>query len=134
MAAAAILLVLAGSVVAGRPDGRMHVVVLDVGQGDSVLLEGDRGGRILVDGGPDATVLMTALDRYIPAWDRRIDAIVLTHPHDDHVAGLVAVVDRYRVGRAFESGWPASTPNSLAPRTADSLLQLTGLLERPDIK
>ena len=114
MAAAAILLVLAGSVVAARPDGRIHVVVLDVGQGDSVLLEGDRGGRILVDGGPDATVLMTALDRYIPAWDRRIDAIVLTHPHDDHVAGLVAVVDRYRVGRAFESGWPASTPTYLA--------------------
>jgi competence protein ComEC len=109
-AGAAILLVLAGSVVASRPDGRIHVIVLDVGQGDSILLEGDRGGRILVDGGPDAAVLMTQLDRYVPAWDRRIDAIVLTHPHDDHVSGLVAVVDRYRVGRAFESGWPASTP------------------------
>ncbi len=110
IAAAAILLILAGSVVAARPDGRIHVIVLDVGQGDSILLEGDKGGRILVDGGPDATGLMTALDRYVPAWDRRIDAIVLTHPHDDHVSGLVAVVDRYRVGRAFESGWPASTP------------------------
>jgi len=110
IAGAAILLILAGSVVAARPDGRIHVIVLDVGQGDSILLEGDRGGRILVDGGPDAAVLMSQLDRYVPAWDRRIDAIVLTHPHDDHVSGLVAVVDRYRVGRAFESGWPASTP------------------------
>ncbi len=110
VAGAAILLILAGSVVAARPDGRIHVVVLDVGQGDSILLEGDRGGRILIDGGPDATVLMAVLDRYLPAWDRRIDAIVLTHPHDDHVSGLVAVVERYRVGRAFESGWPASTP------------------------
>jgi competence protein ComEC len=110
IASAAILMILAGSVVAARPDGRIHVIVLDVGQGDSILLEGDRGGRILVDGGPDAALLMTALDRYVPAWDRRIDAIVLTHPHDDHVSGLVAVVERYRVGRAFESGWPASTP------------------------
>jgi competence protein ComEC len=114
IAGAAILLIMAGSVVAARPDGRIHVVVLDVGQGDSILLEGDRGGRILVDGGPDTAVLMAVLDRYLPAWDRRIDAIVLTHPHDDHVAGLVAVVERYRVGRAFESGWPAATPAYLA--------------------
>ncbi len=109
IAGAALLAVLAGSVVAARPDGSMHVVVLDVGQGDSILIEGDRGGRILIDGGPDPNVLIADLDRYIPTWDRRLNAIVLTHPHDDHVAGLVAVVERYQVGRAFESGWPAET-------------------------
>jgi competence protein ComEC len=86
------------------------VIVLDVGQGDAILLEGDRGGRILVDGGPDGSVLLNVLDRYVPAWDRRLDAIVLTHPHDDHVSGLVTVVDKYRIGRAFESGWAVSTP------------------------
>jgi competence protein ComEC len=104
-----LLVVLAGSVVAARPDGSVHVIVMDVGQGDSILLEGDRGGRILVDGGPDPNVLMADLDGYIPTWDRRLDAIVLTHPHDDHVAGLVAVVERYQVGRAFESGWFVDT-------------------------
>ncbi|MFI5259753.1 MAG: ComEC/Rec2 family competence protein, partial [Candidatus Limnocylindrales bacterium] len=109
LAGAALLAVVAGSVVAARPDGCMHVVVLDVGQGDSILLEGDRGGRVLIDGGPDPAVLVADLDRYIPTWDRRLDAIVLTHPHDDHVAGLVAVVERYQVGRAFESGWSADT-------------------------
>ena len=108
---AALLVVLGGSVVAERPDGSIHVIVLDVGQGDSILLEGDRGGRILIDGGPDPAVLIADLDHYIPAWDRRLDAVVLTHPHDDHVAGLVAVVERYQVGRAFESGWPADTPS-----------------------
>ncbi len=108
----------AGSVVAARPDGSIHVIVLDVGQGDSILLEGDRGGRILVDGGPDPNALMAALDRYVPVWDRRLDAIVLTHPHDDHVAGLVAVVERYRVGRAFESGWPATTTTYQAWKSA----------------
>jgi competence protein ComEC len=107
---AALLAVLAGSVVAARPDGSVHVIVLDVGQGDAILLEGDRGGRILIDGGPDPNVLMSDLDRYIPTWDRRLDAVVLTHPHDDHVAGLVAVVERYQVGRAFESGWSVDTP------------------------
>jgi competence protein ComEC len=118
LAGAALLLVVAGSVVSARPDGSVHVIVLDVGQGDSILLEGDRGGRILIDGGPDPNLLMADLDRYIPAWDRRLDAIVLTHPHDDHVAGLVAVVERYQVGRAFESGWPADTPNYRAWKSA----------------
>jgi len=109
LAGAALLAVLASSVVAARPDGSIHVIVLDVGQGDAILLEGDRGGRILVDGGPDPSVLMADLDRFIPTWDRRLDAIVLTHPHDDHVSGLVSVVERYQVGRAFESGWSVDT-------------------------
>jgi competence protein ComEC len=128
LAGAGLAIVVAGSVVAARPDGCIHVIVLDVGQGDSLLLEGDRGGRILVDGGPDANVLMTALDRYVPSWDRRLDAIVLTHPHDDHVAGLVAVVERYRVGRAFESGWPATTPDYRAWKAA---LAANGLRAEP---
>ena len=128
LAGAALLVVLGGSVVSARPDGSFHVIVLDVGQGDSILLEGDRGGRILVDGGPDPNVLIADLDRYVPAWDRQLDAIVLTHPHDDHVAGLVAVVERYRVGRAFESGWPSDTP---AYRAWKSALAAKGLrLER----
>ena len=122
---AAFLVALAGSVAAARPDGSVHIIVLDVGQGDSILLEGDRGGRILVDGGPDSAVLMADLDRYIPTWDRRLDAVVLTHPHDDHVAGLVAVVQRYKVGRAFESGWPSESASYRAWKSALAASGLT---------
>ena len=124
IAGAALLIVVAGSVVAARPDGSVHVIVLDVGQGDSILLEGDRGGRVLVDGGPDTNLLMKDLDRFIPTWDRRLDAIVLTHPHDDHVTGLIGVLERYQVGRAFESGWSVDTP---AYRAWDSALSAKGL-------
>jgi competence protein ComEC len=119
------VVVLAGSVVAEGPDGSVHVIVLDVGQGDSILLEGDRGGRILVDGGPDPNVLIADLDRFVPAWDRRLDAIILTHPHDDHVAGLVAVMERYQVGRVFESGWSVDTPAYRAWKAAVAALGLT---------
>ncbi len=117
LAVAVLLTAMAGSALAARPDGSVHIIVLDVGQGDAILLEGDRGGRILVDGGPDPNLLISALDRYVPAWDRRLDAIVLTHPHDDHVAGLVAVVERYRVSRAFEPGWRVDTPAYRAWKT-----------------
>ncbi|HUG29896.1 MAG TPA: ComEC/Rec2 family competence protein, partial [Candidatus Limnocylindria bacterium] len=91
-------------VVAHRPDGVARVVVLDVGQGDGILVEGGRGGRMVVDGGPDPGRLLIALDERLPPWDRRIDILVLTHPHEDHVAGLALLLERYRVGRVYEPG------------------------------
>ena len=88
---------------ANRPDGFVRVTVLDVGQGDAILVEGGRGGRLLVDGGPDPDRLLVALDGRLPPWDRRIDARP-DHPHEDHVAGLALLLDRYRVGRTLEPG------------------------------
>ena len=99
-----------GLVVAHRPDGSTIVTVLDVGQGDAILIEGGRGGRMLVDGGPDPDRLIIELDERLPPWDRRIDILVLTHPHEDHVAGLALLLDRYRVERVFEPGMRGPGP------------------------
>ncbi len=104
---AALALLLAG---ASRPDGRIRLTVLDVGQGDAILVEGGRGTRLLVDGGPDPGRLLGALDPRLPPWDRRIDLLVLTHPHEDHVGGLPALLERYRVGRVFEPGMRGAGP------------------------
>jgi competence protein ComEC len=101
-------------VVAHRPDGATRITVLDVGQGDAILLEGGRGGRLLIDGGPDPARLLIALGEHLPPWDRRIDAVVLTHPHEDHVAGLAALLARYRVGRVFEPGMIGPGPGYAA--------------------
>jgi competence protein ComEC len=87
-----------------RPDGLARVVVLDVGQGDGILVEGGRGGRLVVDGGPDPSRLLIALDERLPPWDRRIDILILSHPHEDHVAGLALLLQRYSVGRVYEPG------------------------------
>ena len=65
---------------------------------------------MLVDGGPDPDRLLVALDARVPPWDRRIDLVVLTHPHEDHVAGLPLVLERYRVGRVAEPGMPGAQP------------------------
>jgi competence protein ComEC len=115
LAAAVALTVLAAS---SRPDGRVRVTILDVGQGDAILVEGERGGRLLVDGGPDGPTLLAALDERIPPWDRRIDMVVLTHPHEDHVGGLPALFGRYRIGRAFENGMEGPGPAYEAWRDA----------------
>jgi competence protein ComEC len=62
----------------------VRVVVLDVGQGDAILVESGLQ-TVLVDTGPDPTSLRTALGRH---GVRRVDAVVLTHAHDDHTGGL----------------------------------------------
>jgi competence protein ComEC len=99
-----------GLAAAHRADGTTRITVLDVGQGDSILVEGGRGGRMLIDGGPDPNRLLVELDRRLPPWDRRIDILVLTHPHEDHVAGLPLLLERYRIGRIYETGMRGPGP------------------------
>jgi competence protein ComEC len=111
LAAATVALAIA---IAHRPDGIARLTFLDVGQGDAVLLEGERGTRLLVDGGPDPGKLLVALDERLPPWDRRIDVLVLTHPHEDHAAGLAALIGRYGVRRVLEPGMIGPGPGYAA--------------------
>lgn len=83
--------------------GELHVWFFDIGQGDAIFIETPTGEQILVDGGPDAGVL-AKLGSVMAPWDKTIDAIVLTHPHADHVAGLVPVLERYDVVAIYDSG------------------------------
>lgn len=85
-----------------RPEeGELHVWVLDVGQGDSILID-DGEYQLLVDGGPDDLVV-ERLGQILPVWDREIDYILNTHPHADHVRGLIDVQDYYLVGEVFRA-------------------------------
>ena len=91
---AAILLT---SFAVSMPDDNLHVSFLDVGQGDAILIQTPDHQDILVDGGPSPRELNLALGRKMPFWDRTIDLVVLTHPHADHITGLIDVLQRYRV-------------------------------------
>ena len=72
------------------------VVFFNIGQGDAILIqEGDI--QLLVDGGNSREILYE-LPKYMPFYDRHIEYILLTHPHDDHLVGLLNVVQRYSVG------------------------------------
>ena len=82
---------------AGLPDGRLHLTVLDISQGDAILVQAPSGAVALIDGGPDPDLLLQRIGRALPWWQRQIDVVILTHPHEDHVAGLPAVLERYRV-------------------------------------
>lgn len=74
-----------------------EVVFLDVGQGDASLIRFPDGFYVLIDGGPDNLVL-NRLGEYLPFNRRNLDLIIVSHWHDDHIVGLMEVLDRYRVG------------------------------------
>lgn len=93
--------------------GRLALHVLDIGQGDAIFIEAPNGNQVLIDGGPDASVL-ARLGEVMPAWDRSIDLVILTHPHADHLDGLVAVLERYDIGMVIESGVNHTIPEYAA--------------------
>ena len=84
----------------------MQIDVLDVGQGDSILITSPDGHHILIDGGPDQSVI-DQLDEVLPFWDRNIDVILPSHPQADHINGLVYVLQRMQVGAIMDTPEPA---------------------------
>lgn len=99
----------------GQAQTETHVLTvsfLNIGQGDSILIQSPTGEKMLVDGGPDRSVLRE-LSRKLWPWDRHIDVLVETHPDKDHITGLGYVLERYRVDYFLESGIPDQTATSL---------------------
>jgi len=77
-------------------DKKLHVVFCDVGQGDAIFIRTPNGLDILVDGGPDDSVL-ACLGKHMPIWDRTIEIMILTHPHADHFTGLFSALKNYKI-------------------------------------
>lgn len=92
------------------PDGNFHAYFLNIGQGDSILIKTPENHKILIDGGPKNYVFQE-LDKVMPFFDKTIDLVVLTHPHADHIDGLVEVLKRYRVNAIMMTGVDYKSPN-----------------------
>lgn len=90
----------------------LEVNFLDVGQGDAILIEAPGGQNVLIDGGPDKKILKR-LGENLGWLDRRIDLMILTHPHDDHVSGLNEVIKNYQVDKILYAGAVHSAPGYL---------------------
>jgi len=81
----------------------LTISFLDIGQGDAIFIESPTGVQLLIDGGPDRSVLRE-LPKRMGIFDRSIDVVLATHPDKDHIAGLTEVFNRYAVGTYVESG------------------------------
>jgi len=86
----------------------LSVYFLNVGQGDAIFIQAPNKVQVLIDGGPNSSVLRE-LTKVMPIYDRYIDVVIMTHPDADHVGGLNDVLKRYKVGMVFEPGVFAST-------------------------
>jgi competence protein ComEC len=91
----------------------IEVDFLDVGQGDAILIKTPDHQRILIDGGPSNAVV-NKLGKNLPFFDKKIDLIILTHPHADHLDGLIEVLKRYEVKKILSTGVVHTTPDYLA--------------------
>jgi competence protein ComEC len=95
--------------------GRLTLTAVDVGQGSSVLVRFPGGHRMLVDGGGfyDETF---DVGRYVLApflWKEKIttiDTVVLTHPHPDHLQGLLFILENFRVREVWTNGEVMDSP------------------------
>jgi competence protein ComEC len=86
-----------GDGVAGPgPRGELRVVVIDVGQGDAILLQPARAPAVLVDGGPPGDGLAGKLEA---AGVERLGAAFITHDQSDHAAGIEELLGRFPVSR-----------------------------------
>ncbi len=81
-------------------DDFLKVYFLDVGQGDSILIQTKNNKKILIDGGKDKFVL-EGLSRNLKSFDKKIDYIIGTHSDNDHIGGLLSVVANYDIGNVI---------------------------------
>jgi competence protein ComEC len=93
----------------GPPEG-FTIRFLDVGQGDAALLTTPEGATVLVDGGPERDQVATEISAL---GIKRLDIVVASHPHADHIVGLPSVLARLRVGLLLQPGCEEDEPSPL---------------------
>ncbi len=103
-----LLIGLAWRLASDRPDGRLHLTVLDVGSGDATLVETPTGRFVLVDGGSSTISLSEALGRRLPLTHRHIDWLILGGTAEEQIAGLVGLTERFSVDGVLIAGPPGN--------------------------
>lgn len=114
------------------PDQLLHVTFLDVGSADAVLIQTPSGKFILVNGGPSVTTLSDELGRRVPAFNRKLDWLVVAATEEDQVAALPRVIERYRPDGVL---WSGNVEGSFSARVLDDFISLQDIpvtLAEPD--
>lgn len=93
----------------GAPLGLLRITAVDVGQGDSSLIDFPSGALMLVDGGGIVGSKVDTGQRILEPLLRmrrreRIDVMVLSHPHPDHFLGLLHIAEHVEIGEFWDTG------------------------------
>jgi competence protein ComEC len=106
LTAVVIAVVLFWRAAADQPDGQLHVTILDVGEGDAVLIQSPTGRNVLVDGGPSSIALSDAFGRRLPLFNCHLDWLVLTGTREEQIGGLAESITRFPPSNVLHSGPP----------------------------
>lgn len=83
----------------------LKIAFLDVGQGDSILIQAPNGQTMLIDGGRAMSLANEVIIPQLQAWGaKQVDVLIPTHPDADHIGGLVGVLENYPVKLAALTG------------------------------
>lgn len=111
LAVLSLAVVLVWQAVLSRPDGDLHLKVLDVGGGEAVLIQTPEGRFVLIGGGQSASRLSEGLGRWLPLFQRQLDVLVVGGTRSDQINALPAVLPRYLPAQVWWAGEPqASRP------------------------
>ena len=103
------------------PDRLLHITFLDVGSADAVLIETPAGKHVLINGGPSVTTLSDELGRRLPAFNRKLDWLIVAGTEEDDVAALPRVIERYPPNAVL---WSGNTQASFSSRVLNEYLSL----------
>ncbi len=91
---------------------KLKVYFFQVGEGDAIFIQtpAPNPQNILIDGGPNKAIL-AKLNKVLPFFQKKINFAILSHPHADHLTGLIAVMQHYSLKKIYYSGvfYPSHT-------------------------
>jgi len=106
------------------PDRLLHITFLDVGSADAVLIETPSGKHVLINGGPSVTTLSDELGRRLPAFNRKLDWLIVAGTDEEDIAALPRVIDRYPPDAVL---WSGNTQGSFSSRVLNEYLSVSDI-------
>ena len=106
------------------PDRLLHATFMDVGSADAVLITTPAGKHVLINGGPSVTTLSDELGRRMPAFNRKLDWLIVAATDEDQVAALPRVIERYPPAAVL---WSGNEQASFSARVLDEFLTLQNI-------
>jgi competence protein ComEC len=106
------------------PDQRLHITFLDVGSADAVLIKTPTGKHVLINGGPSVTTLADELGRRLPAFNRKLDWLIVAGTDEEDLAALPRVIERYPPNAVL---WSGNTQASFSSGVLNEYLALSDI-------
>jgi competence protein ComEC len=106
------------------PDDRLHITFLDVGSADAVLIKTPTGKHVLINGGPSVTTLADELGRRLPAFNRKLDWLIVAGTDEEDIAALPRVIERYPPDAVL---WSGNTQASFSSGVLNEYLALSDI-------